>query len=99
VIPISPTTTLNGSGFSLLTVINFFNKQGAKVVNLGGLEDGGWLKIPILSVSQNKLTFAIPPDAKPGISYVQAWNPPYTLSTTSGNGPGGSVTLVQIGSR
>jgi hypothetical protein len=37
------TITLNGSGFSLLTVINFFNKQGAKVVNLGGLEDGGWL--------------------------------------------------------
>jgi len=89
--------TVNGSGFSLLTVINLFNKQGAKVVNLGGLGWEGWLKIPILSVSQNKLTFTIPPDAKPGISYVQAINPPYTSSTNSGNGPGGWFILVQPG--
>jgi len=91
--------TVKGSGFSLLTVINFFNEQGAKVVNLGGLEWGGWLKIPILSVSPNKLTFTIPPEAKPGISYVQALNPPYTSSTNSGNGPGGSFILVQSGPR
>jgi hypothetical protein len=28
---------VNGTGFSKLTVINFFNLQGAVVVNLGGL--------------------------------------------------------------
>jgi hypothetical protein len=52
-----------------------------------------------LSVSQNRLTFTIPPDAKPGISYVQALNPPYTSSTNSGNGPAGSFMLVQTGLR
>ena len=41
------TITVNGSGFSTLTVINFFNAQGGGVVNLGGLKPGGTPKIPL----------------------------------------------------
>jgi len=87
------TITVNGDGFSLLTVINFFNNQGAKVVNVGGLEYGGWLKIPILSVTEDKVTFTVPPGARPGVSYIQAFNPPYTEATCSGTGSGGSFIL------
>ena len=35
------TITVNGTGFSTLTVINFFNVQGARSVNLGGLNAAG----------------------------------------------------------
>jgi len=85
--------TVNGGGFSVLTVINFYNKQGGRVVNLGGLKWGGGPMIPILSVSENTLTFAKPAGAVAGASYVQALNPPYTSLTSSGNGPGGNCVL------
>jgi hypothetical protein len=49
--------------------------------------------IPILSFSQNTLTFAKPAGAVAGASYVQALNAPYTSRTSSGNGPGGSCVL------
>jgi len=39
------------------------------------------------------MTFTKPAQAVPGLSYVQAVNPPFTPFTSSGSGPGGSFTL------
>jgi hypothetical protein len=85
--------TVSGTGFSTLTVINFFNTQGAKVVNLGGQGAGGAAKIPLAVASASKFTFAKPAGAVPGASYVQALNPPFVPFTSSGNAPGGAFTL------
>ncbi len=93
VIQVGSTITVNGNGFSALTVVNFFNKQGAGVVNLGGLKTGGAAKIPLTLVNQNQFTFAKPGGAAPGASYVQALNPPFVPFTSSGNAPGGAFTL------
>jgi hypothetical protein len=87
------TITVSGMGFSSLTVINFFNAQGAKVVNLGGIGVGGAPKIPLALVNQNKFTFSKPAGAAPGTSYVQALNPPFVPFTSSGNAAGGDFTL------
>jgi hypothetical protein len=85
------TIAVNGTGFSTLTVINFFNAQGGGVVNLGGLTAGGAAKIPLTIVNSNQFTFTKPARSVPGLAYVQALNPPSL--TSSGTGPGGSFTL------
>ena len=87
------TITVNGTGFSTLTVINLFNMQGGGVVNLGGLKPGGKPKIPLTFVNANQFTFTRPAGAVAGSSYVQALNPPFVPFTSSGNDPGGSFTL------
>ena len=87
------TITVTGTGFSALTVINFFNRQGAVAVNLGGLNAGGTSKIPLSVLNSAKFTFGVPAGAIPGPSYVQAINPPFVPFTSSGNGPGGVFTL------
>ncbi|HKD65977.1 MAG TPA: hypothetical protein VKB84_03985 [Candidatus Binataceae bacterium] len=90
---LSDTITVNGTGFSTLTVINFFNSQGGGVVNLGGVTPAGAPKIPLTFVSSNRLAFTKPKGALPGPSYVQALNPPFVPFTSSGSGPGGGFTL------
>ena len=88
------TITVNGTGFSTLTVINFFNKQGASVVNLGGIS-GGVSKIPLTLIggSSTSFKFTKPAGAVAGPAYVQALNPPFVPFTSSGNDPGGAFTL------
>ncbi len=86
--------TVNGTGFSTLTVINFFNTQvGGVVKNLGGLDAGGKAKISLTIVNSNQFTFTKPAAAMPGASYVQALNPPFVPYTSSGSGPGGAFPL------
>jgi hypothetical protein len=85
--------TVDGTGFSTLTVINFFNKQGAVVKNLGGLTPGGAAKVPLTFISENQFSFTVPAGAVPGPAYVQALNPPFVPFTSSGVGPGGAFTL------
>jgi hypothetical protein len=85
--------TVNGTGFSTLTVINLFNRQGGGVVNLGGLKPGGVAKIPVTFINETRFTFAKPAGALPGSSYVQALNPPFVPYSSSGNAPGGSFVL------
>jgi hypothetical protein len=87
------TITVNGKGFSTLTVINFFNTVGGGVVNLGGTTAKGTPKIPLKFVNSGRFTFTKPGLARPGPSYVQALNPPFVPFTSSGNGPGGSFVL------
>src|SRR5579875_2975138 len=87
------TITVNGTGFSTLTVINFFNTQSGGVVNLGGLNAGGAPKIPLTLVNSNQFTFTEPAGAMAGASYVQAFNPPFVPFTSTGSEPGGAFTL------
>jgi len=86
------TITVDGTGFSNVTLLNLFNTQPSGVVNLGGLGAGGPL-IPPTLINPGKMTFTKPAQAVPGLSYVQAVNPPFTPFTSSGSGPGGSFTL------
>ena len=88
------TVTVNGTGFSVLTVINLFNKQGAGAVNLGGLNPGGSAKIPLTVVSDTRFTFAVPAGAVTGPAYVQVLNPPFIASSSSGNDPDGAFFLT-----
>jgi Pro-kumamolisin, activation domain len=90
---VGSTITVNGMGFSKLTVINFFNKQGAVAVNLGGLKPDGSPMIPLTFLSNTKFTFSKPAGAVAGPCYVQALNPPFVPFSSSGTGPGGSFTL------
>lgn len=75
--------TVDGAGFSTLTVINFFNSQGAKSVNLGGLRPDGKPKIRLAFINENKFTFIKPAGAVAGRSYVQTLNPPFVPFTSS----------------
>lgn len=88
------TITVNGTGFSTRTVINFFNRQGATVVNLGGIS-GGVSKIPLTLIggSSTSFKFTKPAGAVAGPAYVQALNPPFVPFTSSGNDPRGAFTL------
>ncbi len=84
---------MEGTGFSTLTVINFFNAQGASAVNLGGLKSDGTARIPITLINSTRFSFAVPKGAIPGPAYVQALNPPFLAFTSSGNDPCGVFTL------
>lgn len=85
---------VDGTGLSTLTVLNFFEAQDGKVVNLGGVTSRGTPAIPITLISDTRLAFEIPPGARPGPVYVQALNPPFIPFSSSGNGSGGALILV-----
>ncbi len=87
------TITVDGTGFSTLTVINFFNTQSGGVVDLGGLGADGKPKIPLTVVNANRFSFTVPAGAVPGASYVQALNPPFVPFTSSGSDAGGAFSL------
>ena len=97
VIQTGSTITVNGHGFSTLTVINFFNSQHGGVVNFGGLQAGGASIIPLTLINEDRFTFIVPAGAVPGPSYVQALNPPFVPFTSSGNSLGGAFILKGIG--
>src|SRR5579875_1904626 len=87
------TITVNGTGFSTLTVINFFNTtSGGGVVNLGGLS-GGAPAIPLTFINEDSFSFTVPAAANQSASYVQAFNPPFVPFTSTGSDPGGAFTL------
>ncbi len=73
-------------------MINFFNKQGAIVVNLGGIK-GGVPRIPLSLIDDTTFKFTKPVGSKAGPAYVQALNPPFVPFTSSGNDPHGAFTL------
>jgi hypothetical protein len=88
------TVRVDGTGFSTLTVINFFNSQPDGVVNLGGLKPDGTPKLPLTIVNDTQFTFSVSSAlVVPGLSYVQALNPPFVPFTSSGEDPGGAFTL------
>jgi hypothetical protein len=85
--------TLRGAGFSLSTVISFFNLQGSTVVNLGALV-GGQSLIPFNLVSTHEMTFQVPANAVAGPSYIQLLNPPFIPFTSTGSDPDGAFNLI-----
>jgi len=87
--------TVNGSGFSALTVINLFNLQGGGATNLGGLyATNGRARLPLTIVSPTQFTFAAPPGGIPGPAFVQALNPPFIPYTSTGNDPDGAFSMA-----
>jgi hypothetical protein len=90
------TITVEGTGFSTLTVISLFNLQpGGSVVNLGGLINGGQSKIPLNIVSSTLFTFQVPAGAYSGPAFIQALNPPFiTAASSSGADPAGAFNIV-----
>jgi glucose/arabinose dehydrogenase len=90
------TVTVQGTGFSSLSVINLFNLQGGTVSFIGGLwPTNGRARIPLTAVTPTQFTFAVPPDAITGPAYVQVVNPPFTPFATSDSDPDGAFTIVQ----
>jgi hypothetical protein len=87
------TITVDGTGFSTLTVINLFNAQAGKTVNLGGLNSHGAANIPLTLISSTRFTFTLPADAVAGPAFIEALNPPFLAYTSSGNDPCGAFTL------
>jgi glucose/arabinose dehydrogenase len=88
------TITINGTGFSSLSVINLFNAQGSLVANIGGLwPTNGKSRVPLNVPSPTQLTFTVPPTALSGPTYVQVLNPPFIPFSTSGNDPDGGFFL------
>jgi len=90
---VGSTVTVDGSGFSALTVINFFNEQVSGVVNFGGLKSDGTRRIPLALINQTEFTFSLPGAAVPGPGYIQAVSPPFVPFSSSGNGLGGSFAV------
>jgi sugar lactone lactonase YvrE len=87
------TITATGAGFSVRTIISFFNTQPGGVVNLGALVNGTQSLIPFTLVSPQQLTFQIPAGAVSGASYVQLLNPPFIPFTSTGNTPNGAINI------
>ncbi|MBK7973311.1 MAG: hypothetical protein IPK07_08540 [Deltaproteobacteria bacterium] len=89
------TVTVDGSGFSTLTVINLFASNGAGgVTNLGGLDGSGAGRVPITFVSSSRFTFTVPSAAKSGKAFVEALNPPFIPASSTGNDAQGAFTLI-----
>jgi hypothetical protein len=85
--------TVDGAGFSSLTVINLFNLQAGTVVNVGGLNPDGSPKIPLAIASDRQFGFTLPTGIS-GPAFVQALNPPFIPFTSTGNDPGGAFDAI-----
>ncbi len=88
------TIAVDGTGFSTLSVINFFaQKTGGGVDNFGGLGASGQAKIPLTIQSPTRFSFAVPDGAADGPAFIMVLNPPYIPFSSSGTDPDGGFTL------
>ncbi|MGO9056121.1 MAG: hypothetical protein ACLQU2_01845, partial [Candidatus Binataceae bacterium] len=87
------TVTVDGTGFSTLTVINLFNAQAGGTVNLGGLNAANQPRIALTLVNSTRFTFKVPAGAMAGPAFIQGFNPPFLPFTSTGNDPCGEFTL------
>ena len=85
--------TVEGTGFSTLTVINLFNEPAGGTVNLGGLNGAGKPQIPLTLISSTRFTFTVPAGAMAGPAFIQGFNPPFLPFTSTGNDPCAAFTL------
>jgi ELWxxDGT repeat protein len=88
------TITVNGTGFSTVSVINLFNLQGGGVVNLGGFAPGGIPNVPLTFVNENQFTFTRPSGAVAGPAFIEVLNPPFIPFTASGSDPDGAFDFT-----
>jgi hypothetical protein len=84
------------SGFSDLTVINFFNTQAGKVINLGGFAGAGASKIALKILSSTRFTFNLPAHAMAAPSFLQALNPPFVPFSSTANDPCAAFTVKKL---
>jgi sugar lactone lactonase YvrE len=80
------TIVVDGTGFCVLTRVNFWNGQGNGSAFYGP-------QIQITLVSDTEFTFPIPAGAQPSSSYVQVLNPPFIPFSHTGLDPRGAITL------
>ncbi len=86
------TITVNGTGFSTLSVINFFTLGGA---NHCGLTGGGTALCPVSLVSDTRFTVQRPRAtvAYSGPAFIEVLNPPFIPFSSTGTDPDGAFTL------
>jgi hypothetical protein len=81
------TLTVDGTGFSTLTVISLFNAQTGREVNLGGLKPDGTPKIPLTLINSTEFTVTRPADAVAGPAFVEAFIRPSWPSPAAATTP------------
>jgi hypothetical protein len=86
------TVTIRGRGFSPRCIINLFNEQAGKTVNIGGFV-GGEPVIRVTFIDSTEIGFMRPARAQRGKSFVEVLNPPYNALASTGNDPRGSFTF------
>jgi sugar lactone lactonase YvrE len=88
------TVTVDGTGFSTLSVINLFaQKAGGGIDNFGGFGGGG-PKVPLTILSPTRFTFTVPAGSATGPAYIMVLNPPFIPYASSGAGPSGGFTMT-----
>ena len=88
------TVTVDGAGFSALSVINLWNSQNGGTVYFGGYSSPGQPNVPLTVVSSTRFTFTVPAGAATGYSYLQVVNPPFIPSSTTGADPEGAFVMT-----
>jgi len=86
---VGSTVTVRGTGFSVMSVINFYNGSG----NLGGLSGTG-PNIPLTVDSDHQFHFTVPANAVTGPAFVEVLNPPFIPFSSSGTDPAGGFWLT-----
>jgi len=86
---VGSTVTVRGTGFSVMSVINFYNGSG----NLGGLSGTG-PNIPLTVDSDHQFHFTVPANAVTGPAFVEVPNPPFIPFSSSGTDPAGGFWLT-----
>jgi len=86
---VGSTVTVTGTGFSVMSVINFYNASG----NLGGLGGAG-PNIPLTVDSDRQFHFTVPAKAVTGPAFIEVLNPPFIPFSSSGTDPSGGFWLT-----
>ncbi len=85
---VGSTITVNGSGFSTLSVINFFTPSA----NHCGMAAGAAV-CPLALVSDQQFTVQRPSGAGAGRAFIEVLNPPFIPFSSTGTDPDGAFTL------
>lgn len=85
--------SVDGSGFSPLTVINLFAAGAGGLTNFGGFDGQGAAKVALSGLTSTHFSFALPHGALAGKAYVEAINPPFIPFASSAGDPDGAFTI------
>jgi hypothetical protein len=88
------TVTVAGAGFSVSTVINFFNRQNEVAINLGGFDANGQPRVPLTLIGETEFRFELPTSAVSGPAFVEALSPPFLPFSSTGDDPDGALTVA-----
>ena len=88
IIQVGTTITVNGTGFSSLSVVNFFNGGTNRCGMAAGVP-----RCPITLVSAQQFRIQKPATSVAGDAYIKVLHPPFILFTTTGTDSDGGFTL------